>query len=324
MFRAIWAGLILMGCATRMAASPTPAPAPLPVKEAEPNPVERACLEQISRSGERLASEEFATCARDSDCRGISALLSGLCGTIANARRFDAHLDEFQTQTAICDPVVQLVPRCLRLRPVCREGRCAGEPVSEMPDECTELRASLEADAQKANTCNVDAECTVTENDRPTSVAFRAGALDRQEALARACGTVPSLLYVVRHQPIESFCVNQRCMTEKSNPQFTTVVHDTAFRPPELDRECIIRQFKAAFTDWRKLVDRKRWSIDYFASLDARGRQNQFEFVAPADLSLETQRALASRLIECRAKPATWRGKPIAIRERFRITWIID
>lgn len=151
-------------------------PRGLSVRRDRPSADHRACLDAITRSGERLASDEFATCARDSDCRGVSALLSGHCGTIANAKVFDAHLEEFRAQTATCGPVLQLAPACLRLQPVCRESRCAGEPISEMPDECAELRASLEADAEKANTCSVDAECTLTERDRPTTVAFVAAA----------------------------------------------------------------------------------------------------------------------------------------------------
>lgn len=309
----VWAGL-LVGCAT-MDLPPLPTDAPL-----EPNAVERSCMDAISNAGALLASEEFTTCQRDSDCRGISPLLSGRCETVANAKVFEAHLDDFRAQTATCDPVVQLVPRCVRLQPVCRAGRCAGEPISELPDECAELRSALEVDADRENTCAVDAECTVMEDDRPTSVAFLAASIDRQEALARACGTAPPMLFVAHEAPTEAFCVMNRCVTEKANPKFTTVVKDRRrFTPPEIDTDCVTAQFTDAF---KNLHRRREWFVEFVANLDANGRLNQYEFIAPVGLSLQAQRALASRLSDCRAQPARYRGKPIAIRKRMRIKWV--
>lgn len=314
-----WAVMLCAGCVT------TTPPKPVePEKPAEPTEGEQACLEAIARTGERLASDEFAGCERDSDCRGVSALLSGHCDTVANAQVFDAHLEEFRAQTATCDPVVQLVPRCLRLQPVCRGGRCAAEPRSELPDECAELGAALARDAQAANTCQVDAECAVVlPDERPTSVAFVSASLERREQLARACGTVPAVLFLARPQATEAFCVSGRCVTEKANPQFTTVVRSKrSMLPPELDTECIKDQFLAAFTDPRQFRGRE-WSVDFIANLDTTGRFNQFEFVLPQDLSLEAQRSLAARLSVCRARqPARHRGKPVAIRHHIRIRWI--
>lgn len=324
MKRSWWsAGVLLAGCATTEL-PPVSHSVAIPGAPArvEPSEVERACLEAISRAGERLATDEFAACTRDSDCRPISPLLSGHCGTVANARVFDAHLEDFQAQTAICDPAVQLVPKCIQLQSVCRQERCTGEPISELPDECAELRAAFEKDADKANTCQLDSDCSVFGTDRPATEAFLSSSLDRQEQLARACGTVLPSLFVVRPVPTEVFCVAGRCVTEKASPHFTTVVQSRrAITPPVLDHACITEKFISAFTNLRR---RREWLVQFVSNLDVTGRQNQFEFIHPADLSVDAQSALASRLSECRSKPALFRGKPIAIREVFRIRWISE
>ena len=309
----LWA-LVLSGCA-----SWSPPSRQAEEKPAEPTAVERACLESLTRTSERLASPEFASCRRDSECQGVSPLLTGHCGTVANAAAFDAHLGEFKAQTELCDPVVQLVPRCVPLRPVCQNERCVTEPISVLPEECAEQKAALEADAQKANTCETDAECTVLA-ERPTSAAFTLASLDRRERLARDCGTVPPDLFGARPPPVEAFCVERRCVSEKANPQFTTVVRTQTFKKPQLDPECIKDQFLAALGGDGPRA--KQWELVYVASLDTSGRQNQFQFQVPADLSLAAQRALASRLTECRAQPAQVRGKPVAIRYVFHIRWV--
>jgi hypothetical protein len=306
-----WA-LLLAGCATSW--SP-----PARTGPAEPNASERACLEAITRTSERLGSAEFSFCGRDSDCQGISPLLTGHCGTVANAAVFDAHLEEFKAQTELCDPVVQLVPRCLSLRPVCREQRCVTEPVSVLPEECTEQRAVLEADAQKANTCETDTECTVLEKI-PTSAAFALASLDRREALARDCGTVPPDLFGARPQPPEAFCIEHRCVTEKASANFTTVVRSKSFKRPEFEARCITDQFLASMTNQHPRGG--QFTLAYAVTIDTQGRQNQFEFLEPAQLSLDAQRALASRLRECRAQPAQSRGKPVAVRHVLHIQWI--
>lgn len=111
-------------------------------------------------------------------------------------------------------------------------------------------------------------------------------------------------------------------MTEKSNPKFTTVVRDNRLVAPKLDDECIRRQFLAAFTDRKSTPgSHMEWHLEYMVNIDVSGRQNQFEFFVPADLSVEAQRSLAWRLSECRARPALHRGQPVAVRYRLHIIW---
>jgi hypothetical protein len=241
---------------------------------------------------------------------------------VVNVKAFEAHLAQFEAQTKTCAPVVQVVPRCLKLQPVCRAQRCTAEPVAELPDECAELRAALEADASSANTCSDDAQCTLLE-DRPTTVAFAAAALDRREKLARACGTVEPDLFVVAPPPVETFCLERRCVSGKADPKFTTVVRDTIFVRPEPDVECIKDAFLGAFDRPERLQRKRRWDLKFTVSLDAEGRMNQFEFLEPANLSPAAQRAFAWRLHQCKAKsPALRRGKPVAIRYTPTIRWI--
>lgn len=308
--------LLLTGCATTATLASEPA-------SDSPSATERACLDALTLNGSRLDSAEFTACERDLDCRGVSALLSGRCGAVVNARVFDSHLTEFAQQTATCDPVLQLVPRCPHLRPVCRAHVCAEEAVAELPDECAEQRAALIASADTANRCELDAQCTVLE-DRPTSVEFAASSLDQQEHLAQACGTVPPKLFLVRPETTEAFCVSGRCVSEKASPQFTTVVRDRhAFTRPEFDSTCLKDQFLASFTNEDWIRRQREWLLSYWVNLDANGHQNQFEFLVPANLSLAAQRSFAARLGTCRAKPALYRGKPMAIRHRVTIKWIV-
>lgn len=313
--------VVLAGCATKTTTAPPPAP---PRKPSEPSVTERACLAALDETNERFAAPELVRCEHDLDCRAVAPLVSGRCNVFANAAAFEAQREAIRAQVATCEPVVQVVPRCPRLRPTCQSGRCAGEPISELPDECTELTESLLTDAKKGNACQLDEECTVL-GGTPTSVAFVSASLERREHLARACGTVPPPLFAVKEATEEAFCVAGRCVSERASPQFTTVVRGKRqLVPPELDHECIKDRFLATFRDPREFYVRPReWVLVYVANLDTEGRQNQFEFVVPSGLSVEAQHAFASRLSECRAKqPARYRGKPIAIRERFTIHWI--
>lgn len=304
----------------------TPAPAPPPPVEEVPPPVptaeERACLGAIEQAGARLASDEFRGCERDSDCQGVSPLLSGRCGTFANAKRFDEHLDEFRAQTQTCRPVVQIMPRCVRLQPVCRANRCEGEPIATIPDECDELGKALAADADRANTCQADEDCaSLGEDERPTSTAFLAASLERQEKLARACGTIPPLLSSVRRMPSDAFCVAGRCSNERAAAKFTTVVRDRLpITRPKFESDCLGEQFLASFKQHHPRG--REWLLSFVANIDEEGRANQFEFQVPDDLSVEAQHALASRIAQCRAEPARYRGKPIAVRHRTTIKWL--
>lgn len=304
---------LLAGCAT--VTPPPPGPPPPPP---EPNPAERACLAAVAETDALLGTDALLACERDLDCAGVSPLVAGHCGVFVNARAYEAHRAQFEAQQLTCSPVVQLVPRCPRLRPACNAGRCFGETIAELPDECAELRKTFMAAAGRAANCTVDDECTLIEGDLPTSTAFAAESIAQQEELSKACGTVPPALYATRPAPVEAFCFEGRCMSEKGNPKFTTVVRtDRKLTPPEIDGKCLFDSFYSALKNPSALPS--RWELHFKTTFDLHGDMNQFEFISPANLTRETQAAVAARFRECKATPVKYRGKPISVRWGIRM-----
>ena len=115
-----------------------------------------------------------------------------------------------------------------------------------------------------------------------------------------------------------------RCVTEKASPQFTTVVRERrSVTRPELDVECIVREFTDAIRDLDRLTRVRHWEMSFVANLDTEGRMNQFEFLVPATLTTAAQQAFAARLHSCKARqPALVRGRPVAIRHHVHLRWM--
>ncbi|MDP1828855.1 MAG: hypothetical protein Q8L48_36680 [Archangium sp.] len=305
---------LFAGCAT--VTPPPPGPPPPPP---EPNPAERACLAAVAETDALLGTDALLTCERDLDCAGVSPLVAGHCGVFVNARAFEAHRAQFEAQQLTCNPVVQLVPRCPRLRPACNAGRCFGDTIAELPDECAELRKSFQDAAKRAASCKADDECTLVGEDLPTSIGFATGSVEQQEQLSKTCGTVPPALFATRPAPVETFCVEGRCMSEKGDPKFTTVVRtDRKLTPPEIDGDCLFERFYASLQN-PGMLRGKRWELHFKTTFDLNGDMNQFEFISPANLTRETQAAAAARFRECKATPVKYRGKPITVRWGIRM-----
>lgn len=291
--------VVLTGCAT-VTQSPPP---------------EVDCLGPVKKA---LASQALTACQRDSDCRGVSALLSGQCGSVVNEKAFSAHLAQFEAQAKTCAPAVQVMPECARVQPVCRAQRCTAEPVAERP-ECTDLRNPLEADAIYGNDgCAQDSECTLL-FDRPTTVAFATSALSRREEVARACGTAAPPLFLVPYYGDEAFCVKRRCTSDLGSDE----ERDWSITRPDLKVDCLRAKYREIVSPTETLRGWRRVELSFSATADTEGRLNELELRVPR-LAPELQLAFARKLHECRADPARRGGKPISVRLRTRITWMTE
>jgi hypothetical protein len=287
-----------------------------------------ACAAAGVKAQELLATEEFSRCDHDSDCAEVAPVVSGSCGRFVNTTTFEAHFDTFQAQTNECTQAVQLVPLCPPLRAQCVEGRCAGDSISEMPDECESGKKALRTAAAAANSCREDEECTLLEGNIVGSVAFANGSRTAQDALARACGSRAPVLHGMKQPPgVHAFCFERRCHSsdDERAARLTTVVRSTSFTAPEFDKDCFVRAFTEAFNLRKFKGQGGSFEIEVMLRVDASARLSQFQFVKPSNLSAETRAALAHRLHDCPARqPGRRRGKPVPVMLLHRFTFITD
>ncbi len=300
--------MVLTACAT---------PAP-PIPEVDPTPVNsEPCLAGLRQSAALLATDELTQCTHDVDCAVVTQVVSGRCGVFANLESFAAHLEELEANTAACDGLVRVVPTCPQVHAVCTAGRCASEAISSMPDECTEATAALDAAAKKdSGACETDTECVLLHDSIPATSTFAASHGAQRDDLERACGTPAGVLYAVREPATPTaFCVERRCASAQ---KFTTI-NRAAMKPPrpEYDMDCFVRQLEEA------LNLRKHFPFGFVFHVKVRvaatGEMNHFEFTKPLQLPDAVKLAIASRLHECRPKPARFRGKPVEVMDTLKI-----
>lgn len=295
--------------------------------EMPPDLAATACAAAGVKAGETLNDDAFAACEHDSDCAEVSPLVSGTCGRFANAATFDAHLAIFEAQTDACSQAVQVVPVCPALRAACVAGRCAGEALSELPDECDERKKALRAAANAANTCDEDADCTLLAGDIAGSVAFSQKAREEQDALAKACGSPAPVLYGMRQPPgVQAFCFEHRCSSQRDEKaaKLTTVVRSSSsLKDPQFDQTCFGKAFVEAFQLSDHSARRNSFLIAVKVRVDASARLSQFQFIEPPGLSVAARGALAARLHACPAlQPARLKGKPVPVMVTYRFIYL--
>lgn len=316
------------GALLLFAACVTPAPF-VPTDPAIPPDVAGlACAAAGVKAQALLATDEFSRCEHDSDCAEVAPVVSGACGRFVNAATFEAHFDTFQAQTNECTQAVQLVPLCPRLRAQCVAGRCAGDSISELPDECESGKKALRTAAAAANTCAEDEECTLLEGDIVGTAAFAKATRTEQDGLARVCGSRAPVLHGMKQPPgAQAFCFERRCHSsaDERAARLTTVVRSTSFTDPQFDQACFSRAFTEAFNLGKYRGARGSFQIQVNLRVDASARIGQFQFIKPSNLSEETRAALAHRLHECPAlQPGRRRGKPVPVMVLYRFTFLAE
>lgn len=312
--------VLLTSCATTKPFVPTE-------PEVAPDVAALACATAGLKSEETLKLEGFTACERDSDCAEVSALVSGTCGVFVSTKAFEAKLDVFEAQTNACSQAVQVVPVCPALRAACIAGRCTGEALSELPDDCAESKKTLRVAANRANTCNEDADCTLLAGDIVGSVAFSNESRAAQDALSLACGMRAPVLYGMRQPPgLQAFCFEHRCSSDRDAQaaKFTTVVRSSSsFKEPEFDGPCFAKAFTEAFSLGDHRDGKHSFSIAVRLRVDASARLSQFQFLEPQGLTVAAKAALAARIHACPAlQPARLKGTPVPVMLVYRFTFL--
>ncbi|MBL8910657.1 MAG: hypothetical protein JNM17_08155 [Archangium sp.] len=287
-----------------------------PSLSSEPTAQDLACQQALTDGSARFDEASLTACTHDFDCREVSPLIAGKCGAFVNGDAFGARRTEF-ARGSVCDGVVLVVPRCTRLRPVCVAGRCGGEPVAQIVEECEERNAALNRARTAANVCVEDTDCAVMSQKAATSKKFFDSAAKEREQLARACGAMPPQLFVALDEPTTAFCVAGVCQTDR---QFTTTVrakrgYEYEDTWAESKRGCVFEALEDSVSESLGMRDLE---LSFKVTLSEAGEMNEFEFVQQIPPSIAY--AFAARLHACEGPRVTRRGKPVSV--RWTITMI--
>lgn len=276
--------------------------------------MERACFDAVRSNAVLL--EELKHCEADVDCREVASLVAGHCGTFVNELAFTAQRETVSENLHACDSIPQVVFPCPKLRAACRQNRCEGEPIAEIPEECSEQTAALTTAAAASRACTEDQQCGLFLGVATTNEWLGANVKPRS-ALSLACGTTLEPLFAIPppgprlgEAPFP-ICNAGRCEVLDGTEKFTTTV---SAKSDSLE----VTQPDECINSFVRSLHGRLVNLSFRVSIARDGSLNQFEFFEPESLSPAAARLFAYQLHQCRM-PVVRGGHPVSVRMTYRM-----